>query len=110
MRSCTGSILGSSMPPSPASDTRAPESDPSYDVITQAMGGAMSVTGFPEMPPTKAGVSLGDYLGGFNAAIAILSALYYRSLSGKGQVIDISMQDSVWALVLPDRADYFVTP
>jgi CoA:oxalate CoA-transferase len=83
--------------------------DPSYDLITQAMGGAMSVTGFPETPPTKVGVSLGDYLGGFNAAIAILCALYYRMFSGEGQSIDISMQDSVWAMVLPDRADYFVT-
>lgn len=83
--------------------------DPSYDIITQAMGGVMSITGFPETPPTKAGVSLGDYLGGFNAAIAILSALYYRTFSGEGQSIDISMQDSVWAMVLPDHADYFVT-
>ncbi len=41
--------------------------------------------------------------------IAILAALHYRTVSGEGQSIDISMQDSVWALVFPDRADYFTT-
>ncbi|MBN1570859.1 MAG: CoA transferase [Acidobacteria bacterium] len=83
--------------------------DVSYDVVAQAMGGLMSVTGFPDGEPLKVGISLGDYMGGYNGAIAILSALYYRSLTGEGQAIDISMQDGIWAMVFPDRADYFDT-
>ncbi|HBD08017.1 MAG TPA: carnitine dehydratase, partial [Syntrophobacteraceae bacterium] len=81
--------------------------DVSYDVVGQAMGGLMSVTGYPNGEPLKAGVSLADYMGGYNGAIAILAALYYRTVSGEGQSIDISMQDGIWALVFPDRAHYF---
>src|SRR5512137_2073668 len=81
--------------------------DVSYDVVGQAMGGLMSVTGYPNGEPLKVGVSLADYMGGYNGAIAILAALYYRTVSGEGQSIDISMQDGIWAMVLPDRANYF---
>ena len=80
-----------------------------YDVVAQAMGGLMSVTGYREGEPLKVGVSLGDYMGGYNGVIAILGALYYRTISGEGQSIDISMQDGIWAMVFPDRADYLDT-
>jgi CoA:oxalate CoA-transferase len=83
--------------------------DVSYDIIAQAMGGLMSVTGKPDGEPTRAGVALGDYMGGYNGVIAILAALYYRTISGEGQAIDISMQDSIWSMVFPDRAGYFDT-
>jgi CoA:oxalate CoA-transferase len=83
--------------------------DVSYDVVAQAMGGLMSVTGLPDGEPLKAGISLGDYMGGYNGVIAILAALYYRTVTGEGQAIDISMQDGIWAMVFPDRANYFDT-
>jgi CoA:oxalate CoA-transferase len=83
--------------------------DVSYDVVAQAMGGLMSVTGYPDGEPLKAGVSLGDYMGGYNGVIAILAALYYRTVTGEGQAIDVSMQDGIWAMVFPDRANYFDT-
>jgi crotonobetainyl-CoA:carnitine CoA-transferase CaiB-like acyl-CoA transferase len=83
--------------------------DVSYDVVAQAMGGLMSVTGYADGEPLKAGISLGDYMGGYNGAIAILAALYYRKVTGEGQAIDISMQDGIWAMVFPDRANYFDT-
>lgn len=83
--------------------------DVSYDVVAQAMGGLMSVTGHADGEPLKAGVSLGDYMGGYNGVIGILAALYYRTVSGEGQAIDISMQDGIWAMVFPDRANYFDT-
>ncbi len=83
--------------------------DVSYDVVAQAMGGLMSVTGYSDGEPLKAGISLGDYMGGYNGVIAILAALYYRTVTGEGQSIDISMQDGIWAMVFPDRADYFDT-
>lgn len=80
-----------------------------FDVIGQAMGGLMSVTGYENGEPLKVGISLADYMGGYNGAIAILAALHYKKVTGKGQYIDISMQDSIWAMVFPDRADYFDT-
>jgi CoA:oxalate CoA-transferase len=83
--------------------------DVSYDVIGQAMGGLMSVTGSPDGEPLKAGISLADYMGGYNGVIAILAALHYRTSSGEGQAIDISMQDSIWSMVFPDRANYLDT-
>jgi CoA:oxalate CoA-transferase len=83
--------------------------DVSYDVVAQAMGGLMSITGYPDGEPLKAGISLGDYMGGYNGAIAILAALYYKTVTGEGQSIDISMQDGIWAMVFPDRANYFDT-
>jgi crotonobetainyl-CoA:carnitine CoA-transferase CaiB-like acyl-CoA transferase len=83
--------------------------DVSYDVVAQAMGGLMSVTGYAGGEPLKAGISLGDYMGGYNGVIGILAALYYRTVTGEGQSIDISMQDGIWAMVFPDRANYFDT-
>ena len=68
---------------------------PGYDIIAQAMGGAMSVTGWPEGPATRSGVALGDILGGLNATVGILSALHYRNLTGEGQSIDVSLVDSI---------------
>jgi crotonobetainyl-CoA:carnitine CoA-transferase CaiB-like acyl-CoA transferase len=83
--------------------------DVCYDIVAQAMGGLMSVTGHPGDEPLKVGVSLGDYMGGYNTVIAILAALHYREVTGEGQAIDISMQDGIWAMVFPDRANYFDT-
>ncbi len=70
---------------------------PSYDPIAQAMGGLMSVTGVEGGDPLLTGMPLGDYFPGLYSAISILAALHYRSNTGEGQYIDISMQDSVWA-------------
>ncbi|UCG83138.1 MAG: CoA transferase, partial [Dehalococcoidia bacterium] len=69
-----------------------------FDTIIQAMGGLVSVNGQPDSPPTKVAPAIADFLGGVYAIIAILAALQYRSVSGLGQQIDISMQDSVWAI------------
>ena len=80
-----------------------------YDVVGQAMGGLMSVTGYEDGEPLKVGISLADYMAGYNGAIAILAALHYKNTTGEGQYIDISMQDGIWAMVFPDRADYFDT-
>lgn len=64
-----------------------------YDPIAQAMSGIMSVTGWPDTPPTRCGASVVDILAGLNATVGILSALQYRNRTGKGQMIDISLQD-----------------
>ena len=66
---------------------------PALDIIVQAMGGVMSITGEQDGPPVRPGVSYGDLTAGLYTAIGILAALQERHTSGKGQWIDISMLD-----------------
>jgi CoA:oxalate CoA-transferase len=66
---------------------------PAFDIIIQAMGGIMSITGEEGGPPIRPGASYGDIAGGLFLCVATLSALYEREKSGKGQFIDISMLD-----------------
>ena len=70
---------------------------PGYDILAQAMGGLMSVTGQEGGPPTRAGNAMGDILGGMNLAIGVLAAVNARTLTGRGQRVDISLLDSVVA-------------
>jgi CoA:oxalate CoA-transferase len=81
-----------------------------YDPIIQAMGGMTGVTGFPDSPPIKCGVSVADFTGGLYTAIAILGALHHRQNTGEGQTIDISLQDCIWALTSIEYSPpYFLT-
>lgn len=66
---------------------------PAYDILVQAMGGIMSITGWPDTPPTRVGMSVGDITVSFYTAMGILSALYQRTMTGLGQKIDVSMLD-----------------
>ncbi len=68
---------------------------PGYDIIGQAMGGLMSVSGWPTSPPTRSGTAMGDILGGLNCCIGILAAINSRNNTGKGQSIDVSLVDCV---------------
>jgi CoA:oxalate CoA-transferase len=72
---------------------------PSYDIVAQAAGGLMSLTGFPESPPTRGGGSLGDYLQGLFGAIGVLAALAARNRTGRGQAVDVSAQDAVFSIL-----------
>lgn len=67
-----------------------------FDTIIQAMGGIISVNGFPDSPPIKVGPAIADFLGGIFSVIAILAALQHRNRTNEGQLIDLSMQDCVW--------------
>ncbi len=66
---------------------------PGYDIVAQALSGVMDLTGDPSGPPTRSGIVLADYTAGIHAYAAIVSALYYRKCTGKGQYIDISLFD-----------------
>lgn len=66
-----------------------------YDILAQAISGYMSITGFPEHPPTRSGQSISDYYAGMLCAFSIVSALHYRDQTGKGQRIDIALLDSL---------------
>ncbi len=68
---------------------------PGYDILGQAMGGLMSVTGPRGGEPTKAGNAMGDILGGLNLTIGILAAVHARSIIGHGQRVDVSLVDAV---------------
>lgn len=81
---------------------------PSYDVIVQGTGGIMSITGQPGGEPTKAGASIGDITAGLFTAIGILEALYYRSQTGEGQKVDVSMLDCQVAILENAIARYAV--
>lgn len=68
---------------------------PAYDNVVQAMAGLMSLTGEPDGRPLRSGSPIADYIGGFNAIIAILTALYDRTRTGLGQHLDVAMFDSL---------------
>jgi len=79
--------------------TGAYSSRPAYDMVVQAMGGIMSVTGHAGGAPTRVGISIGDLAAGLYAAIAIQAALLQRQRTGKGEHIDIAMLDCQLALL-----------
>jgi formyl-CoA transferase len=78
----------------------------SYEPVAQAMGGAMSVTGFPENPPTLVLPAIGDSGTGMHMAIGILAALQQRHSTGRGQHVEVSMQDSVVNIIRVSLRDH----
>lgn len=68
---------------------------PSYDAVGQAYGGLMSVTGYPDSPPTRCGFGIADTVAGWQGAIGALAALHYRNRTGKGQHVDVSQVDTI---------------
>lgn len=68
---------------------------PGYDIIAQAMGGLMSITGPRGGKPCRSGSAMGDVLGGMDLTIGLLAALNARSITGKGQRVDVALVDSV---------------
>lgn len=78
----------------------------SYEPIAQAMGGAMSVTGFPQNPPTFTWACIGDSGTGMHCVIGILAALMQRNTTGEGQQVEVSMQDAVLNLARVSLRDH----
>lgn len=70
----------------------------SYDIVAQAAGGLMGMTGFPEGPPVRGGGALADFVGGLYLALGIVAGLRERDRSGRARVLDLSNQDAVFAI------------
>lgn len=75
------------------------KSYPAFDNVIQAMSGIMDMTGFPEMPPVKAGPAIADSMAGLNTTIGILMAYIDKLNTGKGQRIDVAMLDSMVSIL-----------
>jgi len=84
---------------------QAPEL-PGYDLLVQALGGLMSITGAPDGPPYKVGVALVDVLTGQFATAGILAALVHRQATGEGQRIDVDLMSSLLAALVNQSAAY----
>ena len=82
---------------------------PSFDIVTQAMSGMLSVNGAAGTPPVKLGVPLGDLTGGIFGSIGILAALHERHATGRGRIVDISLHDGMLAMLGYLSQLYFLT-
>jgi CoA:oxalate CoA-transferase len=82
---------------------------PAYDMVAQAMGGVMSITGHPGEEPTRVGTSVGDLTAGLFATIGIVSALYDRRTSGEGRHVDVALLDGQVAILENAIARYAAT-
>jgi len=74
-------------------------SRPGFGVIGEAMGGLRHVTGTPDRPPSRVGVSIGDTLSALYGAIGALAALEHRRKTGRGQVVDVALYESVFSVM-----------
>jgi crotonobetainyl-CoA:carnitine CoA-transferase CaiB-like acyl-CoA transferase len=81
---------------------------PGYDLLVQALGGLMSVTGEPDGEPLKVGVALVDVIAGLYAAVGILAALNHRRESGEGQLVEIDLLSALLAGLVNQSSAYTV--
>jgi crotonobetainyl-CoA:carnitine CoA-transferase CaiB-like acyl-CoA transferase len=82
---------------------------PGYDLLVQAVGGLMSVTGDPDGEPTKAGVAVVDVLAGLHAVSGTLAALRHRDRTGAGQRLDVSLLGTLLASLVNQSSAYLCT-
>ena len=79
---------------------------PGYDLLIQALGGLMSITGAPEGEPQKVGVALVDVLAGLFATVGILAALQHRAATGEGQRVEVDLLSSLLAALVNQGSAY----
>jgi formyl-CoA transferase len=82
---------------------------PGFGSIAEAMGGMRYVTGFPDRPPVRMNLSIGDTLAALHAVVGALSALRHRYETGKGQIVDVALYEAVFNVMestLPEYAAY----
>ena len=79
---------------------------PGYDLMVQAMSGLMSLTGDPDGPPYRAGISACDVIAGLHTTIAVLAALNHRNATGEGQHLDASLMASAMSGMVNQTSAY----
>jgi formyl-CoA transferase len=82
---------------------------PGYDLVAQAFGGIMSLTGAPDGEPMKVGVGIADVMCGMYATVGILAALRHRDQTGEGQHIDLALVDSQIAWLINEGVNYLTS-
>ena len=80
-----------------------------YDILAQAYGGMMSLTGEPDGEPTKVGVGIADVMCGMYSATAILAALNHRNATGEGQYIDVALVDSQMGWLINEGVNFLTS-
>lgn len=79
-----------------------------FGTIAEAMSGLVAITGFPDSPPLVPPIPLADEIAGITGAMAVLMALHHRRISGRGQVIDVSLYEPLFRLLIPYVTQYRV--
>ncbi len=70
-----------------------------YDIVAQAMGGMINLTGFKDTNPVKVGPSVADHVAGIYLALGVMLALYNRKITGVGQQVDVAMFDTIFSIL-----------
>lgn len=81
--------------------------DLAMDLTVQAASGLMSVTGFPDSPPVKAGAAVCDFSGGIHLYAGIMTALYEAEKTGRGRMVEVSMQEAIYASLASNIGMYY---
>ena len=81
---------------------------PCYDIVAQAMGGMVNLTGFKDTDPVKVGPSVADHVAGIYLAVGTLLALHHRDVTGEGQHVDVAMFDTIFSLLENALVNYTV--
>ena len=84
------------------------------DITVQAVSGVMAITGYPDMPPVKAGPAISDFTSGIHLYAALVTALLRRERTGKGCMVEVSMHDAIYPSLTSNLGAYYqkgnVTP
>jgi formyl-CoA transferase len=79
---------------------------PGFGAIGESMGGMRYVTGYPDRPPVRVGISIGDSLAALFGAMGALMAIHHRHASGRGQVVDVALYEAVFAMMESTLPEY----
>ncbi|MDP9848774.1 CaiB/BaiF CoA transferase family protein [Streptosporangium lutulentum] len=86
---------------------------PGFGGVAEAVGGLRNLTGYPDRPPTRVGISLADSVSGLYAVIGALAALHRRDVTGQGEVVDVALYETIYSLMeslTPDYSAFQIEP
>jgi len=80
---------------------------PAMDLTIQALSGIMSITGFEDRPPVKAGPAMADFFGGIHLFAGVVTALYKKAVTGQGDKVEVAMYDTIYPSLASSLGYYF---